>query len=260
MQILLSMLLATLSFTSPTSSLPQDAVIFFQASGCPTGYRRFSEMDGKFPLGGPYEELGFTGGAANETLTVAHLPAHFHYVVGQASDATPTANNDIGLHIVENFDSGPSYFNRTTSSVGENSPLPLENMPPFYKLVVCIKLETDHFVPEDLLNLTQINQAVALLNKSQEADLLFCHEMVAGLVNLTATKEADLLGLQARLEELNTSYQALQQQANKVEKQYENEKNCLSKEEMLGYSVAGGLIAGLLPAVILLMVICTKKT
>ena len=122
MSMFIPILLATLGFTTPSTSLPQDAVIFFHLPACPEVYRRFSEMDGKFPLGVPSAELGVIGGRANETLTLAYLPAHIHYVVGEASDAIPAGDNDPGLHIIGNFGNPRSYYNRKTSSAGQSIP------------------------------------------------------------------------------------------------------------------------------------------
>ncbi|MEM7055864.1 MAG: hypothetical protein AAF392_03245 [Bacteroidota bacterium] len=68
-----------------------------------------------------------------------------HKVGGQGGDPVIQGNNEQTLHMVEDYGSGLSYFNRTTTSIGGGQEMLM--MPPYYTLMPCMKVFQDDYRP-----------------------------------------------------------------------------------------------------------------
>ncbi|MEM7055863.1 MAG: hypothetical protein AAF392_03240, partial [Bacteroidota bacterium] len=144
MNFICSFLFAAASLVTPTQSLPENAIIYFDMSNCPDiDYDNFTALEERFAIGaGAGFNLNAIGGRTSFALTMGQIPPHEHHIVGEATSATKDIT-DIALQIVENYGTNESYYSRNTSMTGEGAEIPI--LPPYYALPACIKQYTDNY-------------------------------------------------------------------------------------------------------------------
>jgi len=122
------------------SNIPRDAVIAFDTPrGCPPGWSRFEQADGRFVLGvndekprddGPRARsilYRTTGGEEMVTLTPEQMPVHKHRGPAAYVGAARTGRGD------------GAYGNASGDTTNAGGSRPHNNMPPYVALYFCKK-------------------------------------------------------------------------------------------------------------------------
>ncbi|MFH1317650.1 MAG: hypothetical protein ABIH71_01370 [Candidatus Omnitrophota bacterium] len=130
--------------TDPDFLVPTGAIILCKNS-CPAGYRRVSELDGKFLTGGTHFTAS-AGGSNPKTLAVNDLPSHTHDVSHQHnvlerdssgsytdSDAV-SYNKPLSSRGLEDFIFG---YSGNTGATGGSQPIDIR--PAFATVILCEK-------------------------------------------------------------------------------------------------------------------------
>lgn len=126
-------------------SLPSSAIMVFdRADGCPSGWTRFVEGEGRFIAGASFNggySFRATGGVTEIDLNVNHLPGHRHWLI--VPKDTGVTLQEVGVsegnmtinQIVIGSDLGVDIFARDD---GDHSH-PIETIPPYIALYFCKK-------------------------------------------------------------------------------------------------------------------------
>jgi hypothetical protein len=139
------------------SSIPANAVLAFEGTKCPRGWKRYEEGDGRVIVGlgkadelGEERFLGQTGGEETIVLTVPNLPSHRHVVFDLVYSDLQTKAED--TNVIP--DDPPSDPDHSVGATGDNSGglgtersqtenegggEPHSNMQPFVALLYCIQ-------------------------------------------------------------------------------------------------------------------------
>jgi hypothetical protein len=119
--------------------VPAGAVVSFNASACPTvdNWEEFSAANGLFIMGTTTSGLGKTAGSLTQTLAPNTMPSHRHQYYG------PTVTSSIGGsngHIyAAGAYSNPTDGPFTSYTPGQNNQNPIDTVPPYYNLKLCLK-------------------------------------------------------------------------------------------------------------------------
>jgi type II secretory pathway pseudopilin PulG len=127
-------------------SLIQDGGISaFNSATCPTGWRDYTEADGRSLIGTGYFDTlhagvvqyktGETGGKAKHKLTVDEMPSHNH-VRPTIQHICAACHHNLGLAKIA---SGSSYWNRIANTGATGGDQEHENRAPYYAVKFCIK-------------------------------------------------------------------------------------------------------------------------
>lgn len=127
-------------------SLIQDGGISaFNTPTCPTGWRDYTEADGRSLIGTGYFDTlhagvvqyktGDTGGKAKHTLTVDELPSHSH-IRPTIQHICSACHHNLGLAKIA---AGSSYWSRIANSGATGGDKEHENRSPYYAIKFCIK-------------------------------------------------------------------------------------------------------------------------
>jgi hypothetical protein len=98
-----------------TDEIPKGAILMIKGQSCPSGYRRFAELDGKFIVGGASYNSA-AGGSNTAILTTDNLPSHTH--------TTPDHTHTVRSNTIygKKFSVYKHYFNNIYAK-NSNSPL-----------------------------------------------------------------------------------------------------------------------------------------
>lgn len=130
--------------TASKISVPSGAVMAFNLSECPQGWKELKEASGRVLVGAGNgnrdqkdkpltdRKLGATGGEETHVLTVQEMPAHHHTVIFTDHHNTPA-----------NTDTSPNEWGNTNSSTNTQDTgggAEHNNMPPYLVLLYCQRM------------------------------------------------------------------------------------------------------------------------